>query len=103
MTCRIWVLWAPVYLGNNNRSEINYWHRLVELINLIIWIGSIIATAIPSAVIVYGITDVITFDRMFGIATVILLPGCSWCPDDTSKAILTNLINNRLEIIVKSL
>jgi hypothetical protein len=52
---------------------------------------------------VYGIADIITCDRILGIAGIVCLPTCSWYPDDTCKTILTNLVNDRLEEIVQCL
>ena len=75
----------------------------MEVPNLVCRIRVVIAASIPATIVVNGITDVPAFDRMLCIAAIVLLPCSSRSPDDTCKAVAADLVNDRLEEIMKSL
>ena len=94
---------TPVHLSDDDRSCINHWHLIVEVGYLGLWVRIAIAAAIPSAVVVNGIADVITLDGVGGIACIVRLPSCAWNPDNASESVGANLFYNGLEIVVQSL
>ena len=101
MTLSRGVLRTPVNLGNNNRVGINYRHLLMELLNLVLRIGIGIAAAIPSSIVMNGITDVIALDRISSITGIVGLPSSTRRPDNTRKAVFADLIDDRLEIVME--
>ena len=72
---RIILLRSPVHLSDNNRSLLANGHDFVVPATFEVSIGFIHVTAVVSAVIptgiaVYGITDIISFDRILLKRTV---------------------------------
>ena len=102
------LLRTPVHLSNDDRSEVHHGYRIVELSDLFLFapfdilvlIYTFIAATIPACVIMNGIANVVTLDGKYLVVSVIRLPTSAWCPNDTCEAIFTDLVNNRLEVVV---
>ena len=97
------VLRAPVHLGNHNRIGLYHWHLISELLDSIVRIITIITCSIPASIVMHGITDVLTSNRIVDIVTVIALVSSARNQDDALEAILTNLIHDRLEEVMQRL
>ena len=97
------LLRTPVHLGNDDWRGVHHRHLLVELPNLIGAARRSIATAIPAAVVVNGIADVVALNGIGGIVGIVGLPTRARSPDDAREAIRTNLVDDGLEVVVQRL
>ena len=92
---------TPVYFGDEDRISVNDGNGLMEGIDLVGWIRVIVAgIIIPAGVVMHSITNIVAFDGPREIAAIVRLVTRARNPDDASKTIGTNLINNRLEVVV---
>ena len=94
---------TPVHFGDDDGVGVHHWHLLVELVNLVLWVGCSVATAVPSAVVVHGIADVVALNGIGGIAGVVGLPACTGHPDDACEAVSAYAVDDGLEEVVKRL
>ena len=106
MTCS-WLKGTPVNLCDHHGIGVNNGYLVMELLYLTLCgCGDIRSTqvlvvaSVPAIVVVYGITDIFTCNGILGIAGIVSLPTCSRYPNDASKTILADFVNDRLEKIV---
>ena len=97
------LLRTPVHLGDNHGVGIHHGHLFMELVDLVRRTRRGVAAAIPAAIVVHGIADVIALDGICGIVGIVSLPTRTRHPNDSRKAIGANLVNHRLEEIVQRL
>ena len=94
---------APVDLSDDDGGCVDHRHLLAELVDLVRRVGSGVAAAVPSTVVVDGVAYVGSLDGEGGIVGVVSLPACAGGPYDSREAIAANLIDDGLEVVVQGL
>ena len=97
------LLRAPIDLADENRVGLHHRHGLAEVADLVRRVTVGIAAVVPTAVVMHSIADIVTFDGVGSIASIVGLIAGSWHPDDAREAILADFVHNGLEIVVQSL
>ena len=95
---------TPVYLRYHDRLRLYHRHLTLEVADKGIVIAVLVGhVAIPAGIYMYGIREIILTvgDRILGVILLLALIARTRHPDDALKALCTNLINHRLEVIMQ--
>ena len=94
---------APVYFRDDDGIGIDHRHLLPKLRYLGLRVGVLVTTAVPSAVVVNGISYIVALNGMRSISGIVGLPAGAGHPNNARKPVGSYLVHYRLKEVVQGL